>query len=195
MEIKLTAVFRKFPEGYAAFVEELPGANTQGATLEEARTNLKEAVEMVLQANRELAEESLRGADVLREPLATGWSGVIWFDILKTMAVNFCAKAAITPRTSSAIPRDREIIEFLSQKICKDLDIPKPWPVSRNSSSRRSLLSCRSEAEEDDEGGCSMCGPHFCSMKITEDVRKYAAEQGISDNEALEKGLEVYAKA
>ena len=54
MEIKLTAVFRKFPEGYAAFVEELPGANTQGATLEEARANLKEAVEMVLQANREL---------------------------------------------------------------------------------------------------------------------------------------------
>ena len=54
MEIKLIAVFRKFPEGYAAFVEELPGANTQGATLEEARANLKEAVEMVLQANREL---------------------------------------------------------------------------------------------------------------------------------------------
>jgi len=42
MEIKLTALFRKFPEGYAAFVEELPGANTQGATLEEARRNLKE---------------------------------------------------------------------------------------------------------------------------------------------------------
>jgi phosphomethylpyrimidine synthase len=37
---------------------------------------------------------------------------------------------------------------------------------------------------------CSMCGPHFCSMKITEDVRKYAAAQGISENEALEKGLE-----
>ena len=54
MAIKLTAVFRKFLEGYAAFVEELPGANTQGATLEEARANLKEAVEMVLQANREL---------------------------------------------------------------------------------------------------------------------------------------------
>ena len=44
MEIKLTAVSRKFPEGYAAFVEEVPGANTQGATLEEARANLKEAV-------------------------------------------------------------------------------------------------------------------------------------------------------
>ena len=62
MEITLTAVFRKFPQGYAAFVEELPGANTQGATLEEARENLKEAVAMVLQANRELAEESLRGS-------------------------------------------------------------------------------------------------------------------------------------
>ena len=54
MEIKLTAVFRKFPEGYAAFVEELPGANTQGATLEEARASLTEAVEMVLLANGKL---------------------------------------------------------------------------------------------------------------------------------------------
>ena len=72
MEIKLAAVFRKFPEGYAAFVEELPGANTQAATLKEARANLKEAVEMVLQANRELARESLRGSDVRCEPLATG---------------------------------------------------------------------------------------------------------------------------
>ncbi len=70
MEIKLTAVFRKFPQGYAAFVKELPGANTQGATLEEARENLKEAVAIVLQANRELSEESLRGAEVVREPLA-----------------------------------------------------------------------------------------------------------------------------
>ncbi|MBV9009040.1 MAG: phosphomethylpyrimidine synthase ThiC [Verrucomicrobia bacterium] len=37
---------------------------------------------------------------------------------------------------------------------------------------------------------CSMCGPHFCSMKITEDVRKYAAEQGLSESEALEQGLQ-----
>jgi predicted RNase H-like HicB family nuclease len=44
MEIKRTAVFRKFPGGHAAFVEELPGANTQGAALDEARENLKEAV-------------------------------------------------------------------------------------------------------------------------------------------------------
>jgi predicted RNase H-like HicB family nuclease len=49
----------KVPEGYVAFVEELPGANTQGETLDEARANLQEAVSMVLEANRELSEQSL----------------------------------------------------------------------------------------------------------------------------------------
>lgn len=72
MKLTLTAIFRKFPEGYAAFVEELPGANTQGTTLEEARANLAEAVAMVLEANRELAEEDLHGQDVIREPLLLG---------------------------------------------------------------------------------------------------------------------------
>lgn len=62
-----TAVFMQVPEGYVAFVEELPGANTQGATLEEARENLREAVELVLEANRELAEKSLVGQSVVRE--------------------------------------------------------------------------------------------------------------------------------
>ena len=67
--MKLTAVFQKVPEGYIAFVEELPGASTQGDTLDEARENLTEAVELVLEANRVLAEESLQGKDVIREPL------------------------------------------------------------------------------------------------------------------------------
>ncbi len=40
---------------------------------------------------------------------------------------------------------------------------------------------------------CSMCGPHFCSMKITQDVRDYAAAQGISDEQALKQGMEVKA--
>ena len=67
--LSFTAVFRQVPEGYVAFVEELPGANTQGATLEEARENLVEAIEMVLEANRALAEEDLTGTDVIREPI------------------------------------------------------------------------------------------------------------------------------
>ncbi len=68
--MKLTAVFQKVPEGYIGFVEELPGANTQGATLDEARANLAEAFELVLEANRILAEESIRGQEVIREPLS-----------------------------------------------------------------------------------------------------------------------------
>ena len=63
-----TAVYIEVPEGYIAFVEELPGANTQGATLEEAKENLKEAVAMVLEANRELAEKELVGKKVMKEP-------------------------------------------------------------------------------------------------------------------------------
>jgi predicted RNase H-like HicB family nuclease len=69
MQLQFTAVFQKVPEGYIGFVEELPGANTQGETLDEARANLAEAVTLVLEANRALAEEELRGADVIREPL------------------------------------------------------------------------------------------------------------------------------
>ena len=65
--MKLTAVYMKVPEGYVAFVEELPGANTQGETLEEARENLKEAVALVLDANRAMSERSLEGNIVIRE--------------------------------------------------------------------------------------------------------------------------------
>ncbi len=59
--MQFTAVFMVVPEGYIGFVEELPGANTQGESLEEARTNLREAVQMVLDANRELSERSIVG--------------------------------------------------------------------------------------------------------------------------------------
>ncbi len=69
MQIQLTAVFQKVPEGYIGFVEELPGANTQGETLEETRANLREAVSLVLEANRALAEETLSGREVIRETL------------------------------------------------------------------------------------------------------------------------------
>lgn len=69
MDLQFTAVFRKVPEGYIGFVEELPGANTQGATLEEARKNLQEAVELVLEANRMLAQENGAGSEEIREPM------------------------------------------------------------------------------------------------------------------------------
>lgn len=64
----LTAIYQKVTEGYIAFIEELPGANSQGKTLDEARTNLVEAVGMVMEANRYLAEERIKGMDIIREP-------------------------------------------------------------------------------------------------------------------------------
>lgn len=67
MKLEFTAVFKKVPEGYLGFVEELPGANTQGATLQEVRDNLQEAIALTLESNRALAEDELRGQDVIRE--------------------------------------------------------------------------------------------------------------------------------
>lgn len=67
MSVELTAVFRKVPEGFIGFVEELPGANAQGETLDETRANLQEAVVLVLEANRALSEQDLANASVIRE--------------------------------------------------------------------------------------------------------------------------------
>jgi len=69
MRAEFTAVYKQVPEGFIAFVEELPGANAQGASLEEARANLEEAAQLVLEANRALAEEDLGAGPVIREPL------------------------------------------------------------------------------------------------------------------------------
>ena len=68
-DVQFTAVFQKVPEGYVGFVEELPGANTQGETLDETRRNLEEAISLVLEANHALPEEDLVGQDVIREPI------------------------------------------------------------------------------------------------------------------------------
>ena len=69
MTAELTAVFRQVPEGYIGFVEEFPGANVQAPTLEEARENLREAVQLVIEANRAMAEEELEGSEAIREIL------------------------------------------------------------------------------------------------------------------------------
>jgi len=71
MTYALTAVYQKAEEGgYIGFIEELPGANTQGETLEEVRENLQEAIALVLEGNRILAEEALSGQDVIREMIS-----------------------------------------------------------------------------------------------------------------------------
>jgi len=68
--MELTAVFKKVPEGYIAWVEELPGANTQGETLEETRENLQEAIRLVFEANRELAELEPLDGEIHKESVS-----------------------------------------------------------------------------------------------------------------------------
>ena len=64
--IGLTAVYKKVKEGYVAYVEEIPGANTQGSTLQETKKNLREALRLVLETNRKMAEKELAGEKVLK---------------------------------------------------------------------------------------------------------------------------------
>jgi predicted RNase H-like HicB family nuclease len=64
-----TAVYKKDGDWWVGYVEELPGAHTQGRTLDEARENLKEATHLIIEANRDLARQESEGASVIREPL------------------------------------------------------------------------------------------------------------------------------
>jgi predicted RNase H-like HicB family nuclease len=70
MKGEFTAVFEKHGRWYVAYVEEVPGVNTQGRTLKEARENLKEALTLVLEANRILAEKGQSRLKVRKELIA-----------------------------------------------------------------------------------------------------------------------------
>ena len=70
MERTFNAVYLKVPEGFVGFIEELPGVSTQGADLDEARQNLSDAVETVLEANQALTLIATDGEEVIREPLS-----------------------------------------------------------------------------------------------------------------------------
>ena len=73
MDLTLTAIFEEVPAadggGYTAYVEELPGAISEGDTLEEARENLRDAIELLLEANRELSGKSNSGKKLIREKI------------------------------------------------------------------------------------------------------------------------------
>ena len=64
-----TAVILKDGDFYAAYAEELPGANTQGRTVEEAKENLKEAIELIIEANKELSRKIVKKKKLLREKI------------------------------------------------------------------------------------------------------------------------------
>jgi predicted RNase H-like HicB family nuclease len=64
-----TAVFEQDGPWWIGYVEELPGANSQGATIDEARENLKEAIQLVIEANREQSHQETANKPVIREPI------------------------------------------------------------------------------------------------------------------------------
>jgi mRNA interferase HicA len=96
--VKFTAVFQKVPEGYIGFVEELPGANTQGATLDAGGMKRLDPVRYL----------QPHGCVLLREGGAY------------SVFVNRVTRKA------TSVPRHREINDFLARKICRDLQIPEP---------------------------------------------------------------------
>ena len=69
MSYTFTAVFEKIEGWYIGYIEELPGVNTQGKTLQKTRENLKEAVTLILEANRELAERDIANKKVVKEQI------------------------------------------------------------------------------------------------------------------------------
>lgn len=69
MQQQFTAVYQKRGKWYIGWVEEIPGVNTQGHTLREAKDNLREALSLVLEVNRSLARQEIRGK-VIREEMA-----------------------------------------------------------------------------------------------------------------------------
>ena len=73
--VSLTAVFLKDKHGYTGFVEELPGVNSHGQTIDEARINLQRLAVVVFNEERAQAEEWLEGKDVVREQFRVAVSG------------------------------------------------------------------------------------------------------------------------
>jgi len=69
LKAEFTAVYEKRGRWYIAYVEEIPGVNTQGKTLAEARENLREALSLILEANRELSRRSIKAEEIVREPI------------------------------------------------------------------------------------------------------------------------------
>jgi predicted RNA binding protein YcfA (HicA-like mRNA interferase family) len=115
MEMAFTAVFKKVPEGYIAFVEELAGANSQGATLAEARENLREGRgDSRAPEDRRVKRRTLvrhlesHGCELLRE----GGRHSVYVNR--------------RTRKVSTVPRHREINEHLARKICRDLEVTPP---------------------------------------------------------------------
>jgi len=74
MARQFTAIYKKSGKWYLGWVEEIPGVNTQGKTLKEAKENLKEALLLILETNRLINKKEISSDKIIREPLSVSWS-------------------------------------------------------------------------------------------------------------------------
>lgn len=128
-----TMVYKKVTEGYIGFIEELPGANSQAKNLNELKDNLKEAVQLVMEANKVMSEEMISGQKFSHEQfkIATLWKEMTWLNISKRMVVNFWEKVKsiqfiLTGKNWKVRQFPDPVNDFLAMKICKDLEMPSP---------------------------------------------------------------------
>lgn len=77
MKGEFTTVIQKRGDWYIGYIEEIPGVNTQGKTLDEVRENLKEAFKLIIEANQQLTRERLADADVIRETTVLEWEAAV----------------------------------------------------------------------------------------------------------------------
>lgn len=76
MDMIFTAIYEKVPKGYIGYVQEIPGVNTQGDTIEETRENIKEALELILQCREKAFEQETSGKEIINESISVDSSAV-----------------------------------------------------------------------------------------------------------------------
>ena len=133
--MKLTAVLEPAKEGgYTCFVEEIPAAISQGEMIQEAKANLLDALKLVLECQRELAEKEL-SPQALRETIefagTKGWR--TWSGISGSTAASSTGQSGAhaiwfnhARRKIASVPRHREIKEGTVRAHCRQLEIPQP---------------------------------------------------------------------
>lgn len=100
---ELTAVYEQVDQWWIGYVEELPGANAQGRTLDETRESLKEAVRLTIEANREVSRKATEGRAVIREVLlpAASWNGANCWRISKATVASCFARESVIVSTGT----------------------------------------------------------------------------------------------
>jgi len=135
MPYEFVAVFEKRDNVFICYVEEIPGVNLQSQTLEEARQDLKGAIDLVSAASKALSEHKVLNTRPLGISAARGGRRFMDADFKKHLARQGCIlhrkgrkySVYIHPRSGkiSTVPHLRHIETSLAQKICRDLGIPK----------------------------------------------------------------------